>query len=266
VVVVSDLDWKHDKQLFVSRLRQRSSAHSGGTKTRPVADDRSSIWSPLARQFADMGRELFAAGSPADVLQRVITVAMAVVPGIGLASITMRRGGGKLHTPAYSDRLAIVLDKLQNLSREGPFAQATRRDGTGMASSSDLARERCWPRFGPRAAEQGMRSVVSVGVFPAAAPRRVGALNFYTTEPRGLAAVDPDAVLVLASYAATALSVTDAVTETELANAEATAPMRSNFAMERAAYVLTEKRYLPPEDVYDVLRGASERLIEAWRG
>lgn len=256
--MATDSESERDKQRFVSWCAERAAHH--GKFPPQVADDRASLWSPLVRQFAEIGRDLFVGDNALDVLQRVVSVAAEATLGAELASITLRCRNGILRTVVCTDTSARALDELQARFREGPFNLATRSDGTGMASSANLADESSWPEFGRHAAEKGVRSVLCAGVFP---PRGsgVGALNAYSREPRGLAAANPDVGLILASYAATALAGTDASTEDELRQVHLREPLRSIDALERAADVLIRRRYLSPEDAYDVLRRASGQLL-----
>lgn len=256
-----DRDWARDKERFVEHFR-RQGPGSRGTR---VADDRARIWSPLARQFAELGRDLLGARTVEEVVRRVVAVALEVVPGAGLASVTLRLADGHLATPSCTDERAVLLDELQDVHNKGPFEVATRRAGTGMSGSPDVLNEPTWSEFGARAAKVGVRSVMSIGMFPTRGKGRLGTLNLYATEPRGLAAADPEVVLVLASHAATALGTVNAATERGLLDAPVTVPLRSSDVIERATEVLLEKRHLSPEEVYDVLRRSSANLLKAWR-
>lgn len=251
--------WAEDRQRFISRFSQRRDQR-GHT----VADDRARLWSPLARQFADLGRDLYAVGGLTAALDRVVGVATRVVPGAALASITLARRGGRLHTPSSTHESGVTLDEIQRLHGEGPFWDAVRPNGTGMASSADLAHEQAWPQFGPWAVEEGVRGVVSVAMLPEG-DDRLGALNVYAAEPRGLAAVDPDVLLILASFAAAAISGVDAVTADELRAAGDARVVPSPRAMEYATNFLMRKRHLSLGEVYDILRRASGDLIRACR-
>lgn len=255
--MVIDSETERDKQRFASWCAELSGDR--GQFPPRVADDRASLWSPLVRQFADIGRDLFVGGTVGEVLQRLVFAAAEATLGAELASITLRQREGSLSTVSCTDECARALDELQDRFREGPFKHATRPGGTGVASSADLADESSWPKFGPRAAEEGVRSVLCAGVFP----RRdggVGALSVYSREPRGLAAANPDVGVVLAAYAATALAGTEASKAGELGQVQLQEPLRSLDALERAAEVLVRRRYLSAEDAYDVLRRASGQL------
>ena len=252
----TEREWEHDRERFVAWWQQRPAEQ----RVRTVADDRSALWSPLARQFAELGRDLFAAPTLAGALQRIIDAVPPAVLGTDLAAISLRGPGG-LATLASTDHArAAELDALQRQHGQGPVADATASDGTGLSSSPDLTDGAHWPDFAPAAAERGVRSVLAVGVFPVHDDHRAGALATYSREPRGLAAADPNVAVVLAAFAATAVSSTRAATADELHRATAGEPLRSCVAVERAIDLLTRKRHLPPDDVYDVLRHASAQL------
>lgn len=254
-------DWERDKERFVEHFRRQGPGSRGAR----VPDEQARARSPLARQFAVVRADLLSAPTVAGVVRRVGAAALDVVPGAALASVTVRLADGHLATPGRTDERLLLLDELQDVHNRGPFEVATRRDGTGMVSSPDLLHEAAWPEFGVRAAGMGVRSVLAVGMFPARGKGRLGTLNVFAAEPRGLAAADPAVVLVLASFAASALAASGALTERDIAEAPVTEPMCSSDVVERAAEVLLEKCRLSSEEVYDVLRRASAELSAVWR-
>ena len=248
-----------DRRRFAADFRGRG---TGPAHYRAVADARAQLWSPLARQFADMGRDLFAGATVADVLGLVVDFSTALVQGASMASVTTR-AGDELSTSAHTDPLCAELDALQQSWAEGPALRATDEHGTGFGYSADLASDPAWLRFGPRAAERGMRSVLTAAMLPHPETGRRVALTLWSTEPRGLAAADPDVVLVLAAYAAVAV---DAAGMQSPATARIREPLRSSDVIVRAADAVIGNRDLPPEEAYDVLWRASRGLVEAWRG
>ena len=251
----TEREWEHDRDRFVEWWQQRPAEQ----RLRAVADDRSTLWSPLARQFAELGRDLFAAPTLAGALQRVVDAVVHAVLGTDFAAVSLRGPGG-IATLASTDERAVELDALQHQHGQGPIADAVSAGGTGLSGNPDLATGEHWPEFGPAAAERGVRGVLAIAVFPGPDEQRAGALTSYSREPRGLAAADPNVAVVLASFAATALASTRASTVGELRRATAGEPLRSGVAVERAIDLLTRKRHLPPGDVYDVLRHASAQL------
>lgn len=259
MATMADSDWERDKKRFVSRI----SATSTRRGTHRVADDRTGLWSPLARQFAAIGRDLYAGSDLVDILSRVVTVAVCIVPGAAVGSVTLGYAGTRIHTPSRTDESAVIVDQLQESYGEGPFWDTNRPEGTGIAASSDLAYETSWPSFGPRTAAEGVRSVLAVGAFPGDEPR-LTAVSVYGTEPRALAAANPDALLILAAFASAALDGVDVVAEDELRAVEINGPLLSGSASERAARFLMNKRHRDPSEVYDILLRASAEIVDAW--
>jgi hypothetical protein len=252
----TEREWEHDRDRFVTWWQQRPAEQ----RLRTVADDRSALWSPLARQFAELGRDLFAAPTLAGTLQRLVEAARFALLGTDLAALSLRGPDGLATLASTDDARAADLDALQREHEQGPVVDATAADGTGLSATPDLTDGAHWPRFAPAAADRGVRGVLAVGAFPVHDERRAAALSIYSREPRGLAAADPDVAVVLAAFAATAVSSTGATTAEEIHRATSREPLRSCVAVERAVDLLTRKRHLPPDDVYDVLRHASAQL------
>lgn len=139
----------------------------------------------------------------AEVLDRLVHAAVAEVPGADLAGVTVLGRDGPT-SPACSADLVVAIDMLQYGIGEGPCLSAARL-GT-VVRCDDLRTDERWPRFGPRAAELGVRSMLSVRMY--ADTDAVGALNLYARWtggfPRGAEAV----AVPLAMAAADALAAT----------------------------------------------------------
>jgi GAF domain-containing protein len=152
-------------------------------------------------------RELLAQPEEEHTLPRVLERFMEVVPAGDYAGISIRRGKGRVETPALTHDLVRDLDGAQYELGEGPCLDAIWVEDTIVID--DTAQDQRWPRWGPRAAELGVRSVLSVRM---STPKEVvGGLNLYATQP---SAFDEDAVQVAHRYvepAATALAVVERV-------------------------------------------------------
>ncbi|GAA4881140.1 MULTISPECIES: GAF domain-containing protein [Saccharopolyspora] len=214
--------------------------------------------SALLRDVAAVRAELYRAPDAAGVLDRVAAAAVAALPGAGWASITIRDLGGELHTPAYTDPSALVVDDLQEDSGEGPFEEATAAAGTGMSGSPDLAREPLWPRFGPQAAGYGIRAVLATGIFPP--HNRPAALSVCATEPRGLAALDPDVAVLLAGFALPAVERAAGPAVDDLRATALLPPVDDDEILGGATAALVDKRGLSIAECYPVLRRAAREL------
>jgi GAF domain-containing protein len=132
-------------------------------------------------RLLETARRLSERLSPGDLdstLAQITTAAVEVLPQVQLSSITVRHADGTLITVAPTDDLLRRIDAEQYRLQEGPCYQAATNDKTVI--SSDLANDPRFPRYGPAAVEQGVRSQIGVRLFDG--PRSNGALNLYSTE------------------------------------------------------------------------------------
>ncbi|HEX2298242.1 MAG TPA: ANTAR domain-containing protein [Pseudonocardiaceae bacterium] len=249
--------WEKDKANFVRAPEPAGSPIDlSDTEFRRRRGD----FGPLAAQFAQLASRLFCAGTAADVLDTIIHSAAALVPEADYVSITLRNGENGFETPVTTDELASKLDGIQYETQEGPCVEATRDRGDGVASEPDLSVSTRWPRFGPAAAALGVRSVLSFGLMPTAPTPRLGALNFYATEPRILLGLDRDVGLLLAAHAGAALAAARSVEAAEMRVANLERALLSRDVIGQAKGMLMAQRGISAEEAFDVLRTASQKL------
>lgn len=134
-------------------------------------------------------------------LDRVVTGAVAGLPGVERATVSLRRQDGAIVISAASDETAATLMAAQTDLGEGPCLEAVRlREVVGvpdLATADDR-----WPRFARLADELGAHALLSL---PLTCGSRHGCLTFYAAEP---AAFDDSTLLVgelFARHAAVAL-------------------------------------------------------------
>jgi hypothetical protein len=139
-------------------------------------------------------------GNTDQALERIVTGARDTIPGADYVSITVRHPDETLETVAGTDRLAYEVDEIQYQLREGPCYDAVTEDP--VTYSRDLARQRQWPNFGPKAAALGLAS--QMGVRLPRSDDRVSGLNLYSKTPD---AFDPTSAVprLFASHAGVAL-------------------------------------------------------------
>ena len=181
-------------------------------------------------------------------LTRVTQVAVAVVEPCDGASLTMRRAGVP-DAPAASGPWALALDELQFAEQEGPCLNCL-REGS-VLRSRDLGADERFPSYGPRAAERGARSALSLPL--AADVRTVGALNLYSRRPD---AFDRDALglgELLAAHAALAVQAAMAYYSSRELAAQMRAAMSSRALIEQAKGVLVERERISVERAFDRL-------------
>ncbi|MET1072659.1 MAG: ANTAR domain-containing protein [Umezawaea sp.] len=227
----------------------------------PPSDDHSPPGSPLVEQFTLLTRSLLDAWTIGEALERVVAAAVAVIPAVDVASVTMRAPDGTFHTPIETDKLALDLDQVQYSTGEGPCVDAARMPGPALAYSDDLAVDPNWPVFGPAAAARGMGSLLSTTVLPNVKPPQLsGALNLYSRRRHGFTAADRDTALLLATHATLALTATTALTNAELNAAELRKAIDTRDVIGQAKGILMHRRGITADEAFDVLRRASQNL------
>ncbi|GAA2108953.1 GAF and ANTAR domain-containing protein [Microlunatus panaciterrae] len=164
-------------------------------------------WERLS-SFATISRELLAEPEEDLTLERIVKLAVEAVPGCDFCGISLRRGQGKVETPASTASVVDESDALQYEFNEGPCLDAIWEGDTYVVQ--DLRTDPRWPRWAPKAAALGFGSILSVRVVATADTR--GGLNLYAARPHAFDADDVDMAHLFASYAASALEASQLVT------------------------------------------------------
>jgi hypothetical protein len=116
----------------------------------------SQLANPLLELTADVGeiaRLLFATGSVEATLARIVELAVETIEGCAFAGIFLLEGE-MVVTPAFTDPVVSIIDRLQHANSEGPCLAAI---GQGLASyADDLEVDTRWPAFGPEATAAGI--------------------------------------------------------------------------------------------------------------
>jgi hypothetical protein len=259
-----EVDWEAERSAFVAEdATERAKGNDGypGTGS-PSGGPRITL---LARAVGEISRALLdppATGGVNEVLERVVALGSQVIRGADVVSVTLRRGEREGYsTPVYSDELAVKLDEVQYEHDEGPCVRALEAGGLGIARSDDLAHDDTWTRFGPAAAELGAGSVFSVGLFPVGDKRPLrGALNLYSLAPGGFDVVDREATVLLAAHVSTALAYITVTEAAQLRETQFQSALDSRDVIGQAKGILMERRGLPADEAFDVLRRASQDL------
>lgn len=156
----------------------------------------------LAALLAEVSGNLLPDGNSGLTTELVVQRALDVVPAADGCGLTLRGRRGVLGTAAATSEQVSQADHAQYDVDEGPCLESA--EGAGSFRSHDLAADRRWSRWSPRAVEIGFRSVLSIQL--STEREEIGAINLYAA---GTHAFDDDAVNVaevFASIAASALS------------------------------------------------------------
>lgn len=262
--MASETEWVAERQRFVA---DNTAADADGTNA-PAIDlsgqqpDVYGEGSLLGAEFAQLARQLFAAETIDDMLQRIVAAANRIVPGADLVSVTWRSQQEQLTTPAATDELAERLDSLQYTHGEGPCLTATFEGGTGQAASPDLATDAQWPVWNPIAVAEGASSVFSAGLFPDGGPPRLGSINCYGLHQHrvGQDTVQQDTMLLLAAHAATALSSRQAAATADHEVSSLRRALQTRDVIGQAKGILMGRRGIDAGEAFDTLRRASQDL------
>jgi GAF domain-containing protein len=187
-------------------------------------------------------------------LVAVTRVAVSAVEPCDGASLTLRERGVPAAPIADGD-WAVELDRLQFVEQEGPCLDCL-REGSIMRVS-DLAADGRFPHYGPKAAELGACSTMSLPL--SADGRTVGALNLYS---RTVSAFDSDAVAVgelLAAHASLAVTAATAYYSNRDLADQMRQALESRAVIEQAKGVLMGRHGCTADDAFALLVQQSQR-------
>jgi GAF domain-containing protein len=199
--------------------------------------------SAAAAFFARISGELMEEKAEPTTLHRIVERAVAVVPGCDHAGISMRKRRHKVETVATTSGVAEACDALQYELDEGPCVDAIWEEPTYLVA--DTANDPRWPSWGPRVAEHGVGSVLSIRL--ATRTETLGALNLYANAVNGYSADDVDLALIYAQHAANAMSVAMLVSGLQAA-------VDSRHEIGIAQGILMANHDLTMEQSFEVLR------------
>ncbi|MFC3687960.1 GAF and ANTAR domain-containing protein [Aquipuribacter hungaricus] len=154
----------------------------------------------LAQALTRVARTLEGSGTPAATLDGIVGAAVALVPGVDEASISLVLGRRRIVSEAATGPLPRAVDQLQAETGEGPCVDAAYEQETVRVA--DMATEQRWPLFAARAAEAGARGMLSVQLFVSGDD--LGALNLYSHAADAFDDESEHVGLMVASHAAIA--------------------------------------------------------------
>jgi len=245
-------EWERDRDRFVGAM---------GAGPIDVAGDLDGLddAGPLSREFATLTHSLLSATTVGEVLTQVVYAARRIIPGVHLASVTLRESDGTFHTPVETDPVAVELDQEQYRSGRGPCVESARPDGPAMAAGDDLGTDERWPEFASACVRAGFRSVLATSLLPDGSPSQLpGALNLYSRGRRAFVPADRDRALLLATHASLALATTAAVSAADLERSQLRTAIASRDVIGQAKGILMARRGLTADEAFDVLRRTSQ--------
>ncbi|WP_310279096.1 putative bifunctional diguanylate cyclase/phosphodiesterase [Haloactinomyces albus] len=158
----------------------------------------------LAQALADMARDLLEQDSVQRTLDRIVQHAVGIVDGCDDAGVLVLRAGQQVQTLAASSDRVRKSDHIQGELGEGPcFDVAVGKEQIYRIPDLTESQDR-WPRYGPRARELGVGSMMGFLLFTE--QDNLGALNLYSSQPNAFNEHSEQVGWILGAHAAVALS------------------------------------------------------------
>jgi GAF domain-containing protein len=137
-----------------------------------------------------------------EMLEAVITAAVANIPGAVSAGISLQARRGRLETRSATDAVPARVADVQSELGQGPCLEAIQQ--RGPVRIDDLAAEQRWPRFTARMAAEPVTSMLSVPLM--ASDDSLGSLSVFGADTGVFDRDSEEMGLVLASHAAIAIA------------------------------------------------------------
>src|SRR5580700_7616890 len=102
----------------------------------------------LAQEFGEIARILIAEADPQSTLERIVSLAVKTIDGCEHAGLSVIEGK-RVTSPASSDEVPALVDRIQSETGEGPCVDAIKEHE--VFQTGKLSEEQRWPNFTPRA-------------------------------------------------------------------------------------------------------------------
>jgi GAF domain-containing protein len=186
-------------------------------------------------------------------LDRVAAMSVRSLPGCDGAGVSLVERE-KVTTASATDETVEAVDSEQYRTGEGPCLEAIRQ-GTPFRVESMTADER-FPEFGPRAAENGILSSLSMPL--RVSDRTLGALNLYSRKLSGFTADDEKMATLVATQASVALANAHALDRVRVAADQLEEGLKSSRVIGLAMGILVEREHCTEDEAFDMLRVISQ--------
>lgn len=139
------------------------------------------------------------------ILRSATATAVELIPGVDCADVLLISRPNLFESMAATSQLAVDVDDLQQLFREGPCLDAAL--GHSVIVCNDLSEDPRWPRFAKSAIAAGVHALLSFQLYTHNG--RMGALNLFGLKP-GVFTAEAEALgAMLATHVANALIASD---------------------------------------------------------
>jgi GAF domain-containing protein len=216
----------------------------------------------LSRSLAVLSHMLLKEETLDSTLDRIAQLAAELLPEAVAASITISDAGGPARTASSTDQAVAELDAEQYRLDEGPCLAALREGQTFQIDS--MRSETRWQGFCQVAAAAGIESVLAVPLDAESADGRMGAINFFARASDVFTDPDRHAAKMFSAQAgvaaANAAAFADLQAERALLTRRLEDALHSRAVIDQAVGILMERERLGPEEAFQMLRSASQKL------
>ena len=151
--------------------------------------------------FAERARAIAKRSSADETIAQIIDLALECID-CDYASVTVVDAEGSVETVASSHQVIERADALQYELGEGPCLTAAEQGG--LWAVAETGTDPRWPRWGPRAADLGLHSILSVHLFTDRT--MLGALNLYAKKSHQYSEDDIETAQIVAAHASVGLA------------------------------------------------------------
>jgi len=179
-----------------------------------------------------------------DALMVVTRGAVDAIEAADHASISLRHRDGRLETLAATDPLIEDVDARQYELGEGPCYESV-SNGVSFLVSEDVAHDPRWPRFGPVAAQAGLRAQAAAFLATNGSKTR-SALNLYSRQPHRFDADSIATAEMFASHASVAMGFVHTIDNLSQA-------ITARQMVGQAVGIIMERYHLDEQRAFDFL-------------
>ena len=223
-------------------------AHHSSPQGEPSAEDRGTpSTNVLADRLGGLARQLEAEDDPSRMLDELVTAAVAIIPDVEHASLSMVYARREVRSEHPSSDLPAEVDAIQNTVGEGPCLDAIYREQTVRVH--DMLHEPRRPLFAKRAHDAGAGSMWSFQLY--VQDDNLGSLNLDNSRANGFDDESEQVGLLFASHAAVAYA--DAKKISGLSRA-----LASRDLIGQAKGMLMERYRLDADRAFSVLTRVSQ--------
>jgi GAF domain-containing protein len=228
----------------------------------------------LLHSVAALSRMLLKGETLGSTLDRIARLAAELLPQADAATITLSETGGPARTASSTEEpeaplkapgqimTVAELDAEQNRLDEGPCLAAMRDRQTVQIDS--MHTETRWQGFCRAALAAGIESVLAVPLGDESVEAPSGAINFFARTPHVFTETDRSAANRFSAQAgvaaANAAAFADLQADRALLARRLEDALHSRAVIDQAVGILMERERLGPEEAFQMLRSASQKL------